>query len=538
MKKESFLKGTVILVCANTVSKILGAVLKIPLSYILGEEGMAIYHTAFSVYIMLLAFVTSGLPFALSKYISGQLAEGNRGSIRIAIRISVWIMGLFGLFGSLIMFFGSDFFALSMKDPKAPLAIRAISPSVFLVALGAVFKSCYQGYSSMTPTAVSQVLESFVKLIAGYLLASGFAAFSVTYSSAAAIFGVTLGEAFATLILILLYIPFAVDLKKHTQSSRIREIAKDLASVAVPMTCVSVISGGIGLIETSVIRSALTAVSFTEQSAVKFICRYSPYTNLFNNLASSKKLSFDGARWLFGAYSGYAMTVFNLPVGILASFGVSLLPIVAGCITLNDRKKLEGFVSSASKIMMSLSVLCSIYLYIFSPEILNALFKNTAASSLLKISAPLVIINTMCQLVASIEYASGNISGPFISGSVAGIVQIILCFILIRIPSLNITGVIVASYFSDTLQLILNCLFLKKQLNIFPINPLSFVKVTFSGLISGFIALLLYAPIKNLLCKELYALIISLAVSFCAYLIMIFGFDIIKKEEILKLSKA
>ena len=48
MKSESFFKGTLILISANAISKILGAVLKIPLTYILGEQGMAIYQTAFS----------------------------------------------------------------------------------------------------------------------------------------------------------------------------------------------------------------------------------------------------------------------------------------------------------------------------------------------------------------------------------------------------------------------------------------------------------------------------------------------------------
>ena len=67
--KNSFIKGATILMVANAVSKILGAVLKIPLTYIIHEEGMAVYNTAFSVYAMLLAFVMSGitLPYQSSQ---------------------------------------------------------------------------------------------------------------------------------------------------------------------------------------------------------------------------------------------------------------------------------------------------------------------------------------------------------------------------------------------------------------------------------------------------------------------------------------
>ena len=54
MLKNSFISGAAVLMAANAVSKILGAVFKIPLTYIIHEEGMAIYNTAFSVYVMVL----------------------------------------------------------------------------------------------------------------------------------------------------------------------------------------------------------------------------------------------------------------------------------------------------------------------------------------------------------------------------------------------------------------------------------------------------------------------------------------------------
>lgn len=63
MKKQSFLTGAVILMIANAISKILGAVFKIPLTYILNEDGMAVFNIAFEVYIMFLSFIISGLPF-------------------------------------------------------------------------------------------------------------------------------------------------------------------------------------------------------------------------------------------------------------------------------------------------------------------------------------------------------------------------------------------------------------------------------------------------------------------------------------------
>ena len=78
MKKQSFLTGALILMVANAVSKILGAVFKIPLTYILHEEGMAVYNIAFEVYIMFLSFIISGLPFAISKLTAESSSRGER----------------------------------------------------------------------------------------------------------------------------------------------------------------------------------------------------------------------------------------------------------------------------------------------------------------------------------------------------------------------------------------------------------------------------------------------------------------------------
>ena len=537
MKKESFIKGTIVLISANAISKILGATLKIPLTYILGEEGMAIYQTAFSVYIMLLSFITSGLPFAASKYISEELTKNNPGNVRFAVRISFAVLSILGIFTGAVMYFGADYFALAMKDPKAPLAIQAISPAVFLVAAGAVYKSCYQGFSHMTPTAVSQVIEAFIKLLAGYSLAKLFSSFSVSYSSAAAIFGVTVGEAFATLILFLLYIPYRRELAGNKPENRRRDILSSLLSVAIPMTATSVISGSLSLFETSVIRNRLAGLTFTESAARLFLRRYSAYTNLFDDLTVTKTLSFDGARWLFGAYSGYAMTVFNLPIGILSAFCVSMLPVITRCLTLGDCRKLSRCVSSALKINLIISVPCAVYLSVFSAQILQILFKNTASALMLSCAAPLVVIICASQIICSLQYASGKIMTPFLYTLAALFVKILLSYILINIPELNILGVIISAYSADILLFTLNYISVRKRLGIdsFPVIPL--LKTVFCAGVMGVEARLLYTPMCVILKNGYAGFAGTVIFSGISYLLLILLFGVIKKEEPALLKK-
>ncbi|MDD6214364.1 MAG: polysaccharide biosynthesis protein [Firmicutes bacterium] len=536
MKQESFLKGTVILIAANTISKILGAILKIPLTYILGEEGMAIYQTAFSVYIMLLSFIISGMPFAISKLIAELIAKEKYADIHLVMRISTAIMCILGFSGSVIMYFAADFFAYAMKDPKAVTAIQAISPAIFFVALGAAYKSCFQGYSHMTPTAVSQVIEAFIKLIVGYSLAKWFSSFAVRYSSAAAIFGVTIGEIFATLILFLLYIPYKKDFRSfHGNRSSAHDILSAILVIAVPMTLTSTVSGSLSLLETSIIRNRLTNIVFSEESARSFLLRYSGYTNIFDNLLADKQLGFDGARWLYGAYSGYAMTVFNLPVGILAAFGVSVLPIVTRALALEDYKLLDTTVQSALKIVLIIAIPCSFMLMMFSGQILDILFSNTASAYMLSCMAPMLVLIATEQLISSLLYSSGKIFTPFLFGIIALTVKIILSYILIHCPQLNIIGVIISSFAAITIQLILNIASLKKHFHIRLISIGILVKIIVSSLLMTVTAHFFYNPMCILLRSDMLGFFAAAAAALITYVLSVFLCGLISKKEIMRL---
>lgn len=532
MKSESFFKGTLILISANAISKVLGAVLKIPLTYILGEQGMAIYQTSFSVYIMLLSLITSGLPFALSRYISQEFTLKRYGNIRFSVKLSLLIMTVLGILGSLVMFFGADFFALSMKDPKATFAIKAIAPSIFFVALGCVYKSCYQGYAYQTPVAISQVIEAFTKLIAGFLLASTFSVLSVKYASGAAIFGVTIGEAVATLVLLLFYFPYRKSMRFEKRTHSGRKIARAMISVMIPMTACALASSLLGLWDTSVIRSQLTNVAFSPEEAQHFISLYSPYTKLFNSLQQGGKLTFDGARWLFGAYSGYAATIFNLPSGILASFGVAILPVVCSSIASKNQERLTKTVLAASKTVLVISVPCAITMGFFSKEILYILFKNTASYRMLSLMAPILIFSTLSQFLCSVLHASGNIMTPFKYITVCNLIKIGLTFLFIPIPRLNILGAIIASFWANIFYFVLIFIRIRKDFDITPVTLRNLGKVLSSGLIMTLVTYLLIEPVTGLSGNVYVGFFTAMLIGMLSYALALILFGAIKKEEI------
>ena len=69
-KKQNFLQGTALLAMATAIVKVIGALYKIPLNAIIGEQGFGYFNTAYEIYNVLLMVSTAGLPVAMSRMIS------------------------------------------------------------------------------------------------------------------------------------------------------------------------------------------------------------------------------------------------------------------------------------------------------------------------------------------------------------------------------------------------------------------------------------------------------------------------------------
>lgn len=439
MKKQSFVTGAAILMIANAISKILGAVFKIPLTYILEEEGMAVFNTSFQVYIMLLSFIISGFPFAISKLVAESMSTGNTDKAHAITSISVKLLSLIGIIGSIILYFGATFFALAMKEERAVFTIRAVAPAVFFVALGTPYKSYFQGVSNMIPTAVSQVVEAVIKLAVGYALAVCFIDMGTAATSGGAIAGVTAGEIIATALLMIMYL--VITRKKNkvkiTGADR-KEILKAIMAIAVPLLCASVVADMMNVVDTTMVRTRLLDAGFDA----------------------------DTARFLYGAYTGYALTVFHLPVGILATIGVSILPVIAGAIAVGNTKKAQRTTRLALELTILIALPCAAIMFFLSSDILNLLFGNDNSALMLSLVSPCVIMMCVSQICASVLQSADKIMLPFFFALIGSVIKLVLSYILVGNPDFNIYGSAISSDIAYFIIMILNLAAVKRHLRL------------------------------------------------------------------------
>lgn len=303
-----FLGGAALLTAAVAVSKLLGALYKIPLGNLLGSRGMGCFQVAYNVYGVLLTLSTAGLPLAMSRLIAQ-----SRGRPRRQRRIFHVALALFlalGLVGSGVMLtFPRQLSGLLHNELAAP-SIRVLAPALLAVCLLSAIRGYTQGQGQMLPTAVSQVVESAGKLVVGlgltwYLLTVR--GVSPEIGAAGAMAGVTAGSLLALLVLALRWLPSCMG--SDAPPSR-REVLGQLLKIGVPITL------GAG---------GMSFITLLDQSVA------------MDALQSRLGLGLEEANRQYGEYA-FALTLFSLPPSFLYPISVSLVPAISGALGQGDRR--------------------------------------------------------------------------------------------------------------------------------------------------------------------------------------------------------
>ncbi len=335
VKKQSYLKGALIISAGGFLSKLLGAVYRIPLVAFLGGEGMGIYQLVYPLYCILLTVSASGIPTGIARLISSGNSHG-------AEHKAFYLYGGIGLIGSLIMYALSVPLAAAQGQAEVALCCRLLSPSVFFVAVISVVRGYFQGKGNMYPTAFTEVLEQSVKVAAGVALA-GFFRGDVAKATAAAVLAVTVSEVITCLFAIAIYRGGKSTVKplyRERQTSVTRVLA-----YTVPLTFTAI---------------ALPVGQLLESIAVVNILRASN----------------ENATALYGIFSGCAITLINLPVSVTYGLAAASVPAISPLAAKGDMRAAKKQAAKALSYTAAVSVPFAVALYAFAPLAARIIFPS------------------------------------------------------------------------------------------------------------------------------------------------------------------
>ncbi len=441
-KKQTFLHGAALLAIATAVVKLIGALYKIPLKMVIGDQGYGYFATAYDIYSVLLLISTAGLPVAMSRMISQANAMGQSNQVRKVYKTARAIFLLLGIASALFMVLGSNWLATKvLMQPNAAPAIACLGPSALFMGIIATFRGFFQGHGNMRPTSRSQILEAAIKLVVGLGLAVWvmYQFKSVPLAAAGAITGVTVS---CVISAIFLYSKFRPSYKELPQSQdealSFAATAKGLLAVAIPITI-----GSAGL-------QFLTVV---EQ-------------RLYMGQLLSGGLSQDVADTLKGIYS-MSITIYNMPCAFISPITISVLPAITAALTVADSQGVRDTEESAARVTSLISLPCSVGLFILARPVMSLLggyegWKLDLAANLMRLLAVCIFLQSVIQYTNAVMQAHGYAHIPVVNMLSTGVCKLAVVYILVGNPNIGILGAPIGSVLCYTAIAVLNLLAIGK----------------------------------------------------------------------------
>lgn len=403
-QKQSFLAGAIIISVGGFVSKLLGAVYRIPLTNILGGEGMGIYQMVYPLYCILLTVSASGIPTGISRLISsGRGAGAERQAFRL--------YGAVGIIGMLLMFVLSAPLAALQTEPAIKLCCQLLCPSVFFVSLLSVVRGYFQGKGNMLPTATTEIMEQVIKVAFGVAFSYLFRD-NLPLAVASTLLAVTISEIISTGVALLWYF------KKRSKPPlyRVQSVpVKSILRFTVPLT--------------------LTAIAL-------------PVSQLFESIIAVRLLraGAENATALYGVFSGCAITIINLPVSITYGLAASSVPQISPLAESGDMAGAKKKAFKSLAITLAVSLPAAVGLYFLAPLATRLIFGSLQGEekelliSLIRILAVSSVTQSLVQTSSACLTAMGYPVRSTVTQWTTAFLRVGLTAGLIAFTGLSISG--------------------------------------------------------------------------------------------------
>ncbi|MDF2673125.1 MAG: polysaccharide biosynthesis protein [Clostridiales bacterium] len=494
MQKKSLIKGTLILAISGIIAKFLGFFFRIPLIYMIGEEGIGLYQLTYPLYTFLLA-LASGIPTAISKMISERMAVNKSREAFRVFRVALVTLVVFGGISTLfIIIFSSEIIKMFQWNRDVYYSLLGIALAPLFTSILSAYRGYFQGFQYMTPPAVSQVIEQITRVVVGVGLASLLLSQGIQVAAGGASFGAVAGAIVGLLFLIYFFSKNKLSYSQNQECASPYSIFKQIIKIAVPISIGHAIGSVMALIDSMMVPGLLRSAGYNYQMATI----------------------------LYGQLTGKAFVLINVPLTLSVALAQCIVPAISESFALNNIKKLKRNVLAAFKLAIILALPCCAGLYALAKPILTFVFQGRndgwQLMQILSIAAIFIII---AQTATGILNGIGKTILPVIAMIVGCIIKILISIVFIPIPSLNISAAAYGTLFAYGIVALLDVTMVIRYLRV----KINIKEVVISPIICTivmiFSVVIIYVNMYNLTSKNSLAVTASIFLGAILYFIML-----------------
>jgi stage V sporulation protein B len=503
---SKFLKGTFILLIAGFITRVLGFINRIVIARSIGEEGVGLYMMAFPTFVLVVTITQLGLPVAISKNVAEAEARGNYAEIKKILVVSLaTTITLSLIFTPALILLAPILSTTLFTDPRTYYPLAAIAPVVPVIAISSVLRGYFQGRQNMRPSAVSQIMEQFVRITLIAFMTRAFLPYGIEYAAAAAMVASVIGE-----LVSLVYLLTAFKLKKRFKLRKDffqfvhkgKQTFKDLMDIGIPTLGSRLIGSVSWFFEPIVVVHSLALAGVVAVTATK----------------------------QYGALTGFAMPLLMLPSFITYSLATSLVPAISEANSQNNYTLIEYRLQQALRFAFLTGGLSVIVLYVLANPLMQLMYGSTKGAYFIRLMAPFFLFYYYQGPLQAVLQALNLARAAMINSLIGAVIKTAVIFVLASQPSFGITGAALGIIVGFVLVTVLHFATVLKKIS-FSFIIRDYVKAFIVMGVSGWIGYWLIE--KFLLEEHLVVRVLTSTVGMSvSYLVLLVLFGLIKKDEL------
>lgn len=515
VKKQSFMNGVLIIMFSQVLIKVFGFIYRVILTNFkeFSDVGNSYYGSGFTVYTLILAVATMGIPNTISKLVSEKIAIGDKRGAHRIFRTAMYLFTFIGILFAILLFFGSTFIANTiLSNPGVKYTLMALAPAIIFVAMSAVLRGYFVGMGNMMEYSKAQVIEQIINSAFSIIFVVMLLGSTPEIMAAGSTLATTVAASTAFAYMLIYYNKNKKDIWKDIEKSEKfeltprKKIVRKLISYVIPISFGSVVVALSNVIDTVTVMNGLQKFG----------------------------LSLEEANRQFGILLGKVDILMSVPLSINVAFSVALVPFISSAMAKGNKKSVFDKINFSLKTSFFIAIPCAIGMFLLSDNIFALIFPNAQEGAwLLRIQCWVLIFSVVAQTLYGALQGLGKLYVPGACLLTGAVVKYILNVVLI--PKYGVIISPISTIVFQAITCILSFILLFKALKNIPNIKEILLKPLFASIIMGIFTFLCNKILSYININNAINTVISILVAIAVYVIVILKFRLLNNDEIMQL---
>lgn len=477
---KSLFKTVFVIMMFSIITRVVGFLFRIYISRTIGSQSLGEYQVSFSIFMVLLTIISSGLPFIISRLTAKYEVNKNKQQEHKMVTAGLIIGVVLSLILCALVVIFIPAFKHIFADERCITILLILLPALVFSSVYSTLRGNIWGKRQYFALCITELFEQIARVIIFIILIQG----AMATKDGAYVSAISLSVAcsLSAIMVIIIYFALGGKLKRNKDKTFYRYLIKK----STPITGVRLAGSLVQPIIALVIPLRLVASGYSSAQALS----------------------------LYGIAMGMTLPFLFIPSTIIGSLSTALVPDLSAAFSINDMEHIRSRVVSSIKFTVFISV---IFIPIFlgaGTLIGNFFYNNSQSGIMLEQSAwvilPLGLTNISSSLLNSLGYEIKSMRNyilgaiimllsiwflPLIIGINALVWGFGICFVITSILNLKMIGKIVGGKINILKTMFVQLLF---------VIPSASICAFVSGILANFLPLFFNLMISCGVCALFY----------------------------------